>query len=299
MSKTEPHENPLVPNKRLRELYAAMVSVRVLDGHLKARVANGRKLHSTRGEEACRAGTAIDLHLGDLVSDTHPAIELDPRAGAKRESLSRRIDEKSRINGKSTQGKHARDESSRPLPWIKNDSERLRLAMGAALSLKMRKQPNLVLAYTQAETRKREWRKILEIASGLELPIVFVVLPSRVAGGRNRRKMGSTLGTSLGGVPVITVDASDAVALYRVAQEAFGRIRGGGGPVLVACAAFLPEGARPATPADPVLKMRDFLREKSIATQAWLDKAGDGVRRRTDAADVPRSVPAGREEKAR
>jgi len=94
LSETKPHENPLIPNKKLRELFVAMVEMRVLDEHIaslqrgmKAR----RRLESTRGEEACRVSMAIDLVPGDLVSDAQVSVAMGLLAGVKVGELMREV----------------------------------------------------------------------------------------------------------------------------------------------------------------------------------------------------------------
>ena len=275
LSETEPHENPLVPNQKLREMYVAMVEARVLDEHLagsKLKQAT-RRLHSTRGEEACRVSTALDLQPGDLVSDSQPGLVMDLLAGVRADLLLRSL--RTQAN-EIKQTPHA---GSKQLPWIKDANERLRLAMGAALSFKTLKQQNLIAAYVrQGELSKSEWRSILEIASKLELPIFFVLLPA--ARRKQKEKRDPGLPARSCGVPAFLVDANDAVALYRVAQEAFGRIRTGGGPVLIDCRAYPLDTSQ----TDPVSKLRKFLLERKIATPLWLDQAGDGLRRRIEAS---------------
>ncbi len=84
MSETGQHENPLVPNKKLRQMYVAMAEARVLDEHivrLQKGVKGRRRLDSTRGQEACRVSTAIDLVAGDLVSDSQVGVVMDLLAG--------------------------------------------------------------------------------------------------------------------------------------------------------------------------------------------------------------------------
>jgi TPP-dependent pyruvate/acetoin dehydrogenase alpha subunit len=81
-------------------------------------------------------------------------------------------------------------------------------------------------------------------------------------------------------VPGIPVDAADAVALYRVAQESLGRTRGGDGPVLIECVEYRAEGKGGRTPVDPLVQMRDFLLDRKVCTQAWLRGAGGRMRRR-------------------
>ena len=88
MSETGVHENPLVPNAKLRQMYVAMAEARILDEHM-ARLgrSKGKRLESIRGQEACRVSTAVDLGPGDLVSDSHAGVVMDLLAGAKVSSL--------------------------------------------------------------------------------------------------------------------------------------------------------------------------------------------------------------------
>jgi len=72
----------------------------------------------------------------------------------------------------------------------------------------------------------------------------------------------------------------DAVALYRVAQESLGRTRGGDGPVLIECVAYGVEGSGGGAPGDPLVQMKEFLLGRRVCTKAWLERAGERLRRR-------------------
>ena len=176
------HENPLVPNAKLRQMYGAMAEARVLDEHvagLQKRVKGSkgrRRLDSIRGQEACRVGTAIDLGPGDLVSDSQVGVVMDLLAGAKVNSLLKRVAELH--SGKKAKGVKLDGASVRLLPWIDDAGERLRMAMGAALSFKTLGRANVVVAYVRhGEVGRGVWRKVLELAGKLELPVIFVILP--------------------------------------------------------------------------------------------------------------------------
>jgi TPP-dependent pyruvate/acetoin dehydrogenase alpha subunit len=290
LSDTEMYENPLVPNAKLRQMYVAMAEARALDEHIAGlqKRAKGRKgrrrLDSIWGQEACRVSTALDLGPGDLVSDSQMGVVMDLIAGAKVRSLLRRVAELH--SGKVTKGIKLGGTSGRLLPWIDDVGERLRMAMGAALSFKALRRPNVVVAYVRpGEIGKGGWRTVLELAASLELPMIFVVLPA----GRGEKKDGVTnlsAKTARWGVPGIPVDAGDAVALYRVAQESLGRTRGGDGPVLIECVAHPAEGGgRSGTPGDPLVQMERFLLGRKVCSKAWLERAGDGMRRRIAAAN--------------
>ena len=281
MREAKLHENPLVPNKKLRQMYMAMLGARALDerfGGLKAGGKSRSKLRSIRGEEACRIGTAIDLASADLISDPQAGIVMDLPAGADTDSLLRGMKKKSAGR------KHVAEEGGKQLPWVKDASERLRLAMGVALSFKILKHANAVLAYIhQGEVGNGQWRRILRTASKLDLPIFFIVLPAITAKKKKNQPSHLSARARTSEVPGILVDANDVVAVYRVTQEALGRIRGGGGPVLLECEAYKLEGGPILAPLDPVLQMKNLLLSRKLATKAWLDASEDRIKRRVAA----------------
>ena len=285
MSETGLHENPLVPNKKLRQMYVAMVEARVLDEHitkLQKKVKGRRRLEPTRGQEACRVSTAIDLGPDDLVSDSHPGVVMDLIVGAKIDSLLKRL--AALHSGKKIKSTKTAGTSARLLPWIEDAGERLRLAMGAALSFKTLGRANVVVVYVRhGEVARGVWRQVLGLASKLELPLIFVVLPAMKEEKRNGT-VDLCAKTARWGVPGIPVDAGDAVALYRVAQESMGRTRGGDGPVLIECIECSVKGKDAGASVDPLVQMAKFLLDRKVCTKAWLEIAGVGLRKRIAAA---------------
>jgi TPP-dependent pyruvate/acetoin dehydrogenase alpha subunit len=298
LSETGLHENPLVPNAKLRQMYVAMAEARVLDEYvagLQKRVRTGkrgtgkrakgaqgrRRLASIRGQEACRVSTAIDLGPGDLVSDSQVGVVMDLLAGVKVSSLVKRVAELH--SGKKSRGPKVGGVFGR-LPWIDDAGERVRMAMGAALSFKALGRANVVVAYVRyGEIGKGVWRQVLELAAKLELPMIFVVLPG-VKGEKRDGPANLSARAARWGVPGIPVDAGDAVALYRVAQESLGRTRGGDGPVLIECLAYGAGGSGGSATVDPLVQMKEFLLRRRVGTKAWLERTGDGLRRRIKAA---------------
>src|SRR5487761_578435 len=94
LNKTEPHENPLVPNKKLRQMYTAIVEARLLDEHiadLQRKATPRNRMKSTRGQEACRVSTAIELQQGDLISDAQAGLTMGLLLGAKPDALFRHL----------------------------------------------------------------------------------------------------------------------------------------------------------------------------------------------------------------
>ncbi len=200
---------------------------------------------------------------------------MDLLAGAKVNSLLKRVAELR--SGKKARGTRRGGVPARLLPWIDDADERLRLAMGAALSFKTLGQANVVVAYVRhGEVGKGVWRKMLGLAGALELPVIFVILPV-VKGEKTDGTANLSARTAQWGVPGIPVDAGDAVALYRVAQESLGRTRGGDGPVLIECVAYGADGERGSAPVDPLVQMKQFLLGRKVCTEAWLERADEGA----------------------
>lgn len=279
------HENPLVNNKKLRQLYVAMAGARALDEYALRKRGRGKSAEfgSTRGEEACRVSTAIELVDGDLVSDTHAGVVMDFVAGVAIASLLRRMVTPA-SGGRGQRAKSSHTKGAGQMPWIEDAGERLRMAVGAALGFKALKRPNIVVAYVHSgKVSGGDWRRVLALASKFELPLLFVVLPG--AGGRRMRDSGNVGAIAkLHRVPCIPVDANDAVALYRATQESIGRARGDGGPVVLECIVPRLEGQRRTGREDPMLQMKKFVLSRKVCSETWLNRVDDSFRKRMDAA---------------
>jgi TPP-dependent pyruvate/acetoin dehydrogenase alpha subunit len=160
LSDTAPYENPLVPNKKLRQMYTAMVQMQLLDRHiagLQRRAKTRHRFASIRGQEACRVSTAIELKPGDLISDAQVSVAMDLLFGAKLDSLLRHI-----VAVTSTKQRIAAlpEEATAKLqlPWIDDAEDRLKLTMGATLAFRTLKQTNIAVAYLyQKEISAKSW----------------------------------------------------------------------------------------------------------------------------------------------
>jgi TPP-dependent pyruvate/acetoin dehydrogenase alpha subunit len=83
-------------------------------------------------------------------------------------------------------------------------------------------------------------------------------------------------------VPGIPVDADDAVALYRVAQESIGRARIGGGAALMECVPFVLDGLagrRNAAP-DGIAGLENYLLQRGVATRVWMGREAKSFAKR-------------------
>ena len=260
-------ENPLMPDERLRQMYTAMLQMRMLEEHLTA----GKKMKkdvSVRREEAARASTALSLGAGDVISDGVKAPAMDLLLGAKLSAFK---------GGKSGRDVVGGEGAVLRLPVMGDVKERLQMAIGAAAALKAQRGGRVLLIYVGAgEVSRKEWKRALSAAGKRELPVIFVVLP----GGEENsaKRAGELCGRSRGwGVPGFPVDGMDAIGMYRVMQESLLRGRSDGGPALVECVPYLVAGeGKQQQVEDPIKRLEELLLAKGVASAEWMRRTRSG-----------------------
>lgn len=252
MAVSKSHENPLLGHARMRAMYRALTETRALSRHA------GKKLGLSPNLEACWVGTAIDLRPGDLSSGAHTeGFNVYIRAiGARKTDRGPTLPEFKRAA--------ARVAAAKPFPGSAADG--LCCAIGQAQALAAAAGKNIALAYVDvADLTPAEWKRLLTVANGGELPLIIVTIPAKVADidlHAIARKLPGA------GIPVIAVDAGDAVALFRVMQETSIRARADGGVVVIECV---------RTGTDPVRLLATQLRKKGICSDRWLASVEQSV----------------------
>ncbi len=111
-------------------------------------------------------------------------------------------------------------------------------AVGIALALQMRRSDKILLSYFgDGATNEGEFHESLNMASTWKLPVVFICdnnqygMSMHMSKVMNVEKI-STRAASYG-IPGITVDGNDVLAVYEAVLEADERARSGAGPSLV------------------------------------------------------------------
>jgi acetoin:2,6-dichlorophenolindophenol oxidoreductase subunit alpha len=159
------------------------------------------------------------------------------------------------------------------LPFVESARERLYAALGAAMALRAIKSQGVVVAYVKHGTADAKvWKHVLSFASQQVLPIILAVLPASEKRSKSGQRVAVAKLAKGCQMPGIAVDGSDAIALYRVAQESLGRIRGGGGPVLIECVTYRLQGERKGAIPDPLLEMKKHLLERGAAENNWIEQ---------------------------
>jgi TPP-dependent pyruvate/acetoin dehydrogenase alpha subunit len=290
-------ENPLISNQRLRQIYSAMTQARALEKALpaakRARATGlGAKATGILGLEACLVSAVVDLGPGDLVSDTLAGGAVEYLRGTALNEILRPW--KAARPGR--RGVEVRDvdlvcAAAGRLPDATGSVERMWTALGAAAALKAAaqakvkdraedgtpRQAGVVVVYALAGGLSATlWKKWLKFSVEQQLPVIFVVLPAaRIRNSKTRRtRTGRVSALALGcGIPAIVVDADDAVAIYRVAQESIGHARIGGGAALIECVPFVMKGAagKVRVTEDAIMGLERTLVQRGIETRAWME----------------------------
>jgi Dehydrogenase E1 component len=225
------HENPLLPNAKLRELYALMQRARSLS---KAPASAPRF-------EAILCATLMHIEPGDFINPP-PNAPVAALLAAERTTPPRK----------------------KPVPaQTLPPAQRLALASGIAQGLKIATPGRFAVVYTDAGRPETGWQEALTYAATARLPLILVIASVETTRAANPRSLTwptlSKLGKKLR-LPVLTVDGADAVAVYRVMQESAHRARLGDGVAIIWCA--LPAKNSPAT--DPLRTMKAYLAARNL-----------------------------------
>jgi hypothetical protein len=235
-------ENPLLPNRRLKELLEMMRRCHALD-----RRAGNRPV----AREALLAGTAIHLEDGDI---------LLPAPGDK---TSATLAPAQKSNPRVTWSAVIGPEKNVVFP----KAPRLALAAAMAHGLRSSGSGGLVLAFADAKASEANLAQTLAYAQHARVPLLLAV-----ADAGNGRGPANTLNlTAIEPIarklqlPLFPVDGEDAVAVYRVMQECALRARNGEGPailwgmMLVAATGKMKPAEKPLARMEKYLSVRGLL----------------------------------------
>jgi len=264
-----------MPNARLRQMYSAMLRLRILPGRLSPQP---KRTAFTVGLEACLVAPTLDLTADDLVCDTLQGPAIDFLRGKSAEQI---LNPTRRLR---SPGTLAECGSATRLNAPPTGPERLWAAIGAAATLKAQsartdsKDGAVLVCYMRPDDAQPvAWTKALAHVATHKLPLLIVVLPTPKPQGPRSGQM-STLAIR-NRIPGMPVDQDDAVAIYRVAQEAIGHARIGGGAALIECVRYSVEGQKtPAT--DAISTLANYMLPRKVADTRWMESEAKSFARR-------------------
>ena len=234
-------ENPLLPNAKLRELYALMQ---------RARTLTPRNAKAAR-VEAILAATLMHAEPGDYISPP-PASRAAALLAAERTTP------------------RTRKKSSPPTPTPLPATQRLATAAGIAQGLKLSANKKIAIFYTDATSASARtesgWAEALTYANEASLPLLVIIADVTGTPAPSNPKAISWPSISKLSrrtkLPVLTVDGADAVAVYRVMQESTHRARMGDGAAVLWC--VLPPASDRSQATDPIRNMQRYLSARHL-----------------------------------
>ena len=236
-------EKPVIAAEKLKQLYALMLKLRLFAERSKNKAAKPQPLYCL---EACQAGCVVDLRQEDCIvvlPDQHIGFVVAGRSATT-----------SRFSVLANAGR-----------------DRIAIATGIAFANRLQTKDNVVVVFTTTAEIANAGGAI-KFADAESLPIIYLILPPSGL-GRAARNLFRTVKHA----PVIPVDQSDAVAIYRVAYEAIDKARRGAGPTLIECMRFkLSATKKPQEDphcSDPIIYMESYLRKRNL----WQDDFRSGI----------------------
>lgn len=255
----------------LRHLYSAMLRCRVIEENVLTLAKSG-KLKLARpvqlGEEATSIGSMIELRPGDAIA-AEPSVATGVICGSP---LGLLFAEMFRLREEFLSfAPEAAHTTIHMIPPAVTVAARMNMAAGFAMASKAEEHSNVVLVLLREGWNDLGfWHEAATVAAAERLPLIFVA--SRKLNSMNAA--GSSIfreRASAYGIPGITVDGNDVVAVWRVAQESIHRARSGAGPTLIDSEVLDSQAATNGSVESwaPLQRMQHYLEKRRLWDESW------------------------------
>jgi pyruvate dehydrogenase E1 component alpha subunit len=293
---------------KLVEMYQRMLQIRFFEE--KVFELYGQNLvpgtiHLYAGEEAVAVGVCANLQRDDFITSTHRGHGHCIAKGADLRLVMAEILGKETGYCKGKGGSmHIADFNIGMLGATAVVGAGIPIAAGAGLSIRLRGTKQVVACFFgEGASNQGTFHEGLNIAAIWRLPVVFICENNLYAMG-TRQSLVMTIKDVADravayGIPGVTVDGNDVLAVYAAASEAVNRARQGEGPTLIECktyrqkghSRFDPAAYRPKNEVEEWLKKDPISRFKArlIEMSALTEKEDEKLRREA-AATVEEAV---------
>jgi len=265
-SKGEPVESR--DKQLLLRIFETMVLTRAVEDRMVSMYRSGDllgSLYTGHWHEAISVGTASALRQDDFLAPIHRDLGAHLWRGMDPAQVM------ASFMGKATSPTHGRDGT---LHYGRLDlniynlpshiPDNYPVALGFAFAFQYRDQDGVSLAYCgDGSTSEGNFHESLNIAAAMKLPAIFVVENNQYAYSTPVRMQSAVkeyaVKAQAYGMPGVTVDGTDVLAVYDATSEAVARARAGEGPSLIEGVTMRMHGHAEHDPADYV--PREMLEE--------------------------------------
>jgi len=286
--------------EKLVEMYRKMLEIRHFEE--KAFELYGQNLvpgtlHLYAGQEAVAVGVCANLRKEDYITSTHRGHGHCIAKGAQLDRIMAEILGKKRGYCKGKGGSmHIADFSVGMLGATAVVGAGIPIASGAGLSIKLRGTDQVVACFFgEGASNQGTFHEGINMAAIWALPVVFVCENNLYAMGTRQSRVMLIENVAdravAYGIPGVTVDGNDVLAVYEATHEAVKRAREGKGPTLIECKTYRRKGHSRFDPAtyrpkeeveewlkkDPVQRFKTKLLEMKILTETKAAKIEQDV----------------------
>lgn len=257
-----------------------------------------------RGQEAIGVGSAIQLIDGDVVFPSHRDFSSFVIRGFRLPAVF------ANWLGRATGPTRGRDNTTHigdvelgVIPIISPLGDTLPLACGVALAFKRRRQRNVALVhFGEGTTSRGDVHEAMNLAAVMKLAVVFICNNNGYAYSTPTERQYAVKNLDVRGpaygMPGVTVDGNDVMAVYAAVAEAIARARSGDGPTFIECKTFRMTGhsahdaaeyvpkelLRKEARRDPILRLEKYLLDRHLITGERIQEIERGIRSEVDDA---------------
>jgi pyruvate dehydrogenase E1 component alpha subunit len=280
----------------LLSLYKKMALIRQFEERVKFLFLEGvmpGTIHQYNGQEGIAVGVCSALREGDVITSTHRPHGHALARGLSVESLMHELFGKVTGCCKGKGGSmHMGDLEKGMVPAIAIVAGAIPMATGMALAMKMKKQANVVACFMgDGAVNEGAFHEGVNMGSVWSLPVIYVIENNLYSAStpifdmvRVKKLSDRAAGY---GIPGVTVDGNDVLAVHEAMREAIVRAHRGEGPTLLECMTYRLTGHSRRDPCnyqpeeerknaqenEPIGRFGRYLAENGIASEDELTRA--------------------------
>ena len=236
-----------IEKEKLLEMYRTMVRIRTFEERVSREFAAANIpgfVHLYIGEEAIATGVCANLRTNDYITSTHRGHgHLIAKGGKVNEMMAELYGKKTGYCKGKGGSMHIANTDIGILGANGIVGAGITLAGGAAISAQMRGTDQVVICFLgDGASNRGTFHEGVNLAACWNLPVIYIIENNLYA---EKTRFSDTCKArnvadraSAFGIPGITVDGNDVIAVYEAAGKAIARAKKGEGPTLMECKTY-------------------------------------------------------------
>ncbi len=297
-----------IEKKDLLQLYYYLKLTRRIEDRVTALYRQGRILGgawTSNGMEAISVGYACALEKNDVIAPYFRDMGAFLARGiTPKRIMAQYLGKKTGVTGGKEGNVHAGDINLGVLGFPSHLADNYPVAVGVALSFKIRGERRVAAACTgEGGTSRGDFHEALNMASVWKVPVVFICNNNQYAYSTPVRIQMAIKDVAERAVayaiPSEIVDGNDVVAVYSAAKKAYDRARAGDGPTFIECKTMRMHGHSEHDAAkyvprelleewkkkDPIINMERYLISNKVSTEEELVNIDGRIKKEIEEAE--------------